>query len=704
MKKSYEILPADMIASTMKGGGDVKEPKPYEILPGAGVAAQGLVGWTKEASWIARRMATQGAFSSQAVGLPYDPAGRLPAQGDAIIPRSGKKYEILPVGMSGSVTGSAAKVSKPYEIAPASETAAQGLGGWTKGASSIAMGLPTSGPSGNEGIGLPYDPAGAVPTRGAKPIPPAVKRSKEYEIHPGAGTANLGLGGKSGGCGCGGGCGGLKGYEILPTGMKKSGGCGSGKAGGCGCGGKCGGASKAGGCGCGGKCGGHGDGIVLPMLAGILLPPSWSSDVPSDVSRISEGYSPGWLADWSPWGAAGWRFEGDSGFAISPSGQTGCGDLQKRINDLYERIRLLERTPAPPAPACAPPTASWPCDALQPGSPEENDCICFRGAQGLLTVSRGASATCPSGVNLNPTPEQAAAARSAAHDVCNRTQVSRDLMNELYRLLQEQLRRHCPLDPRLPWPRPDPTWCRRHPQVCFRIDCLRSPDSPLCREWRLPGWLRLPPPPPPPDTDMQMCDDILCSFRGMERSYYNAMLLYGLLTRVMGTLYAPAPHAPSTCATSPACDKYLELRSILQNGLAGFPSSAVSSDDTASVGRAMNAVRGAIGDLSGLLAGCSEMDRLHRENPRFAFARCSPVVIAITWMTARTDMWRRAREARLAIVDIVSAANMTLSDEMLRHTLRALNCSLPSPLRLPPDLDLPLPDLDLPLPGFGTPQ
>ena len=40
--KAYEILPAGMTGSAMKGGGDVKEPKPYEILPGAGVAEQGL--------------------------------------------------------------------------------------------------------------------------------------------------------------------------------------------------------------------------------------------------------------------------------------------------------------------------------------------------------------------------------------------------------------------------------------------------------------------------------------------------------------------------------------------------------------------------------------------------------------------------------------------------------------------------------------
>ena len=52
--KAYEILPAGMTGSAMDGGSGAKKPKPYEILPGAGTAAQGLVGWMKGSSSIAR--------------------------------------------------------------------------------------------------------------------------------------------------------------------------------------------------------------------------------------------------------------------------------------------------------------------------------------------------------------------------------------------------------------------------------------------------------------------------------------------------------------------------------------------------------------------------------------------------------------------------------------------------------------------------
>lgn len=113
--KAYEILPPSMTGSAMKGGGDVKEPKPYEILPEGGIAAQGLVGWTKAASAL-------GVFSKQTIGLPYDPAGTLPTQAGAVS-RSGKMYEILPPGMTGS-----AKVPKPYEMMPAAGVSARGLG------------------------------------------------------------------------------------------------------------------------------------------------------------------------------------------------------------------------------------------------------------------------------------------------------------------------------------------------------------------------------------------------------------------------------------------------------------------------------------------------------------------------------------------------------------------------------------------------
>ncbi len=105
--KAYEILPAGMTGSALKGGGDVKEPKPYEILPGAGTAVQGLVGWMKGSSSIARDVARHGAFSKQAIGLPYDPAGASPAHG----------------GNSGPLMG---KQPKSYELLPGSVTTAQG--------------------------------------------------------------------------------------------------------------------------------------------------------------------------------------------------------------------------------------------------------------------------------------------------------------------------------------------------------------------------------------------------------------------------------------------------------------------------------------------------------------------------------------------------------------------------------------------------
>ena len=40
--KSYEILPAGMTGGAMDGGRGVRKPKPYEILPAAGTAEQGL--------------------------------------------------------------------------------------------------------------------------------------------------------------------------------------------------------------------------------------------------------------------------------------------------------------------------------------------------------------------------------------------------------------------------------------------------------------------------------------------------------------------------------------------------------------------------------------------------------------------------------------------------------------------------------------
>ncbi|MBK6533195.1 MAG: hypothetical protein IPF99_27515 [Deltaproteobacteria bacterium] len=93
--KAYEILPAGMTGSALKGGGDVKEPKPYEILPGAGTAVQGLVGWMKGSSSIARDVARHGAFSKQAIGLPYDPRGGVAGSWWQFRPIDGEATKVL---------------------------------------------------------------------------------------------------------------------------------------------------------------------------------------------------------------------------------------------------------------------------------------------------------------------------------------------------------------------------------------------------------------------------------------------------------------------------------------------------------------------------------------------------------------------------------------------------------------------------------
>ena len=95
-----------------------------------------------------------------------------------------KSYEILPAGMTGSVMGRGAKLPKSYEILPGAGTAEQGLGGWTKGATLIAWGVPTYAVSGNQTFGLPYDPRRTAPTYGGATVPHMGKQSKAYEIQP----------------------------------------------------------------------------------------------------------------------------------------------------------------------------------------------------------------------------------------------------------------------------------------------------------------------------------------------------------------------------------------------------------------------------------------------------------------------------------------------------------------------------------------
>ena len=114
-----------------------------------------------------------------------------------------KSYEILPAGMTGGAMdgGRGVKTPKPYEILPAAGTAEQGLGGWTKEAAAIAQGMTMYG-----GFGLPYDPAGAVPSHGGATASGMGKQPKTYGIGA-AGPSAQGSGAKGGGCGCGGSCG-----------------------------------------------------------------------------------------------------------------------------------------------------------------------------------------------------------------------------------------------------------------------------------------------------------------------------------------------------------------------------------------------------------------------------------------------------------------------------------------------------------------
>jgi hypothetical protein len=140
--KAYEILPAGMTGSAMDGGSGAKKPKPYEILPGPGVAAQGLVGWTKGASSIARGVATHGAFGKQAIGLPYDPAGASPAHRGKSAPTMGKQ-------------------PKSYEILPGSETTAQGHGGKSSGCGGKSDGCGCGGSCGGESP-VPFTQGGVL--------------------------------------------------------------------------------------------------------------------------------------------------------------------------------------------------------------------------------------------------------------------------------------------------------------------------------------------------------------------------------------------------------------------------------------------------------------------------------------------------------------------------------------------------------------
>lgn len=350
--KSYEILPPGMTASSMSSSADAL--KPYEILPEAGAAEQGLGGVTTQ---------KQTAITS------------LESDGWSAM----KSYEIMPPGMIRNT-----KAPNPYEILPAPGVAEQGLVGWTKDAASIGGGVGTRSRFRGASLGLPYDPASAAQADGAKSFPSMGKHPKPYEISPAPGLVSRGLRGKSGGCGggcgCGGKCGGASGDDAHPSGMKKTGGCGPG---------------KAGSCGCGGKCDGHGDGIVLPPPTGIMLlhpstdiriPPSWmpSGGGLAGGSHLQNSIS--WQTNLHPWGADTWRFS-------VPAEPLSCREIQAKIDELVRRITFLETAPPLPPGFCGCPPGDQscltPCDAVP--YERRGECVCMRGTLGYLPSESASS-------------------------------------------------------------------------------------------------------------------------------------------------------------------------------------------------------------------------------------------------------------------------------------------------------------------------
>lgn len=89
-------------------------------------------------------------------------------------------------------------MKKPYEIMPSGTGALPASSVWTKGASFIARGVPTNGKPGDQEIGRPYDPAGAVPTFGDTTVSRIGKemktRERSYENLPKAESTTPGLG------------------------------------------------------------------------------------------------------------------------------------------------------------------------------------------------------------------------------------------------------------------------------------------------------------------------------------------------------------------------------------------------------------------------------------------------------------------------------------------------------------------------------
>ena len=264
-------------------------------------------------------------------------------------------------------------------------------------------------------------------------------------------------------------------------------------------------------------------------------------------------------------------------------------------------------------------------------------------------------------------------------DLCDGDRVGPQLMDEIYRLLEEQLRRNCPLDPRLPWPRPDPLWCYRHPQVCHRINCLLNQDSPLCRTYRLPEWLTLPAPEPPPvlprDPGPVDCNRILAEFNAMRDIYWDATDIYARLLELSAPLLLPLPHVPPTCTSSPACAGLSTLRNALEIDLRRWS----TAPRGASLGRPLASVRGYTSLLSGLLAPC-ELGSTPSDMMGDALRRtgCSDSFNTSLWLAAGGLMNTMINDVRIYLEGLAENANRVLRS--VAGELSSIGCRSPDPL------------------------
>lgn len=358
--------------------------KVYEIPPSGKGAPPAFAEWTVGVSPNARSVPMYGASSMRAFGLPYDPASTLPTKGGATIPRTGKMYEILPAGMTGSVIGGGAKVPKQYEIVPGAGVMGRGLG-----------------------------------------------------------SKSGGCGGKPGGCGCGGKCGGGTGHDAHASGMKRTGGCGPGKAGGCGCGGKCGGSDGG-----KFLPPSTGTMLLPPSTNIRLPPswtpsgggPAGGAGIARDIvwtgGRYNLGGSPFFSSD------LGFLIPPPGPLTCAE-----LQKIIDRLVERIHFLETAPAPPRGACGECLPGMdCVYPCN-IYGGSAAGWACVCSRLALGLDTGTNwGNWSGCP-GTRDGETPEQRRAIRRDAHDICNRGQVVSQLLEQLNWWLAELRRRGCVPNP-----------------------------------------------------------------------------------------------------------------------------------------------------------------------------------------------------------------------------------------------------------------